>query len=392
MTAILSKFFRNTPPDSLNAYFQTYPSAISEAVNWNEPPKNIVKQLLKEIDALTDDEKAIHYDNVERIDEMTDEIGQNALYSVVSNEKREAYEKLEGAHDRASFLFLYDNRTFSRAENIRKADAFRKGQMWNGFVGPKDITVSSNEEDIKEFKQKIVDYFRISGNVKVEVFTRDKPYEDDKDLKITHIMVYHEDLPTSLNRFKDSETIVPMIIRPVVEMTLTYEPESGSIEVIAKGKECREEIAKMLSETLLHTQIDGERIPLKQYDISHLLNPFKFPTDPEDGIESVKVQMLMLNPQDSYNKITLEVTAKEQKTIYDISKEWFDINDPLRNSFNLAKIKFVIHFAPDSESNRGKNLAVTITRPNGCDLKGKTHKEQLICSKYLKEWGILKEI
>jgi hypothetical protein len=100
----------------------------------------------------------------------------------------------------------------------------------------------------------------------------------------------------------------------------------------------------------------------------------------------------MLNPQDSFNKITLEVSAKEQKTIHDISNEWFDVNDPLRKNFKLAKIKFVIHFVPDSESSRGKNIAVTISQPNGCDLKGKTHKEQLIGNKYLKKWGILKDI
>ena len=392
MSASINKFIQNTPYKSLEAYFQLYPCVASEAVNWTEATKNIAKPLLKAISELSDEEKAVHYDNAERVDEMTDEIGQNALLSVVSNVDREAYEKLEGAYDRALFIFLRDNKEFSKAENIRKADTYRKGQMWNGFIGPKNITVSNKEEHIRAFKQKVVDYFRISGNVKVEVFTRDKHYEDRTDLKITHIMVYHEDLPTSFNMFKDSETIVPMIIRPVVEMTLTYEPESGSIEVIAKGKECREDAAKMLSETLLNTKIDGQRIPLKQYDISKLLRPYNFPTDPEDGIESVKLQMLTLNPYDSYNKIILEVTAQEKKTIYDISKEWFDVNDPLRKNFKLVKTKFVIHFAPDSENSRGKNIAVTISCPNGCDLKGKTHKEQLIGNKYLKKWGMLKEI
>jgi len=352
----------------------------------------MAKPLLKAIDELSDNDKAIHFDNAERVDEMTDEIGQNALLSVVSDEDRDAYENLEGAHARALFIFLRDNKAFSRAENIRKSDAYRKGQMWNGFIGPKDVEVSNNVEDIRAFKQKIVEHFRITGNVKVEVFARDKIHDDGNDLRITHIMVYHEDMPTSYNKFEDSDTIVPMIIRPVVEMTLTYEPESGSIEVIAKGREHREKVAKILSETLLHTEIDGERIPLKHYDIAHLLRPFAFPTDPEDGIESVKVQMLMLNPQDSYNKIALEATAKEQKTIYDLSQEWFDANDPLRNNLKLAKVKFVIHFAPDSQSRRGKNIAVTISHPNGCDLKGKTHKEQLIASKYLKRWAILKEI
>lgn len=392
MTASLSRFLRNTPALSLEKYFQAHPFENSAAVNWNKKTKNFCTSVLRAVDGSADDIKAMHHDNVERIDEMTDEVGQNALRSVVTEEYLEAYETLEGEHDRALFVFLRDNKAFSRAENIRKADVYRKGQMWNGFVGPKDISVSNKVEDINEFKRKIVEYFRISGNVKVEIFTRDKLHDDGKDLRITHIMVYHEDLPTSFNKFQDSETIVPVIIRPVVEMTLTYEPESGSIEVIAKGTECRKEVAKILSETLLHTKIAAERMPLKQYEISHLLNPFKFPTDPEDGIESVKVQMLTLNPQDSFNKITLEVTAKEQRTIYQISNEWFDAHDPLCKNFKLAKVKLVINFASDSEGSRGKKIAVTISHPNGCDLKGKTHKEQLIANKYLKKWGILKEV
>jgi hypothetical protein len=32
---------------------------------------------------------------------------------------------------------------------------------------------------------------------------------------------------------------------------------------------------------------------------------------------------------------------------------------------------------------------VTITMPNGCDLKGKTDRERLIGDKYLRRWGLL---
>jgi hypothetical protein len=56
MSVTIAKFFRNIPCESLQAYFGSYPSKISEAVNWNEPPKNVASPLLKAVDELDDDE------------------------------------------------------------------------------------------------------------------------------------------------------------------------------------------------------------------------------------------------------------------------------------------------------------------------------------------------
>src|SRR5215469_4923573 len=44
-----------------------------------------------------------------------------------------------------------------------------------------------------------------------------------------------------------------------------------------------------MARELLDTDFREQRIPLRQYDLSVFLHPFTFPTDPEDGIESVRV-------------------------------------------------------------------------------------------------------
>lgn len=393
MSANIAKFFRYTPTKSLGAYFTSYPSAVSEAVNWNKPPKNITKPLLKAVDELSDDERAILDDNVERIIEMTDEIGQTALQSVISENDLEDYHNLENEHDRALFVFLRDRNqdAFRRAEEIRYTDQYRKGRMWSGFVGPKETPISRSSVDIESFKKKIIDHFGIGGQVKIEIFERIKPYGEGQDLNITHVMVYREDLPKSYTALENND-LVARSYRPVREMAVTYEPVSGNIEIIADQRESRENMAKAFAETLLKTEIEGERVPLKQYDIEKLLKPFDFPTDPEDCIDSVKVTMLKLKPYDNSNKVTLEVTAKEARTIYDVSREWFDTHDPLRTGFLLAQVKFSICFKPDDGNRRGKTLVVKIGWPNTCDLKDKTEKERLIGNKYLKRWGLLKEV
>jgi len=391
MVKNVTKFFRNTPVKSIEEYFLLYPSKVSEAVNWNKPLNNIATPLIKAVDNLSDTELAVLRDNAERINEMTDEIGQSALMSVVKDEHLNHYHQLENEYARSTYIFVNDNDGFKRAEEIRYSDHYRKGSLWDGFEGPKGLTVSNKNSDIEEFKAKIADYFRVGGKVKVEIFEREKPYMDELELNITHIMVYREDLPKSYTALEDDD-LVPKIIRPVIEIAITYEPESGQIEVIAKSKECREEIAKVFSSSLLNTKIGGEKVPLKQYEISKLLKQCDFPTDPEDGIDSVKVAMLKLKPYDSNNKVTLEVTAKEDKTIYEKSQEWFNINDPLRHGFQLSQVKLVIHFMPDQDNRRRKTIPINIRWPNGCDIKNKTKKERLIGDKYLKRWGLLKEI
>lgn len=390
MNANIVKFLRNTPPKSLKHYIGSYPPPLSTAVNWTAPPKNVANPLLKAVDDLSDTDLARLNSNAERINEMTDEIGQTALMSMLPDEHLEAYQALQNEHDRALYVFTHDQDAFHRAEEIRYTDYYRKGRSWNGFKGPTNTKVSNEPLDIEAFKAKIRDHFRISGNIKVEIFSRNKNYAD-QDLNIIQIMVYREGLPESYTALENDD-LVAKTFRPAIEMALTYEPVSGQIEVIAKSKEEREELAKSFAATLLQTEIDGQKITLKEYDIAKLLHSFDFPTDPDDGIERVDVMMLKLKPYDSNNKVTLEITAKEKRSIYDISDEWFKTNDPLKFGFLLSQVKLVIRFAPDEHNHRGKVVPVKITYPNGCDLSDKTEKERLIGKKYLKRWGILREL
>jgi hypothetical protein len=51
---------------------------------------------------------------------------------------------------------------------------------------------------------------------------------------------------------------------------------------------------RLFAEHMLGAPLQGERIPIRQYSLDHLLQPFDFPHDVEDNIESVKVTLLRL--------------------------------------------------------------------------------------------------
>lgn len=51
--------------------------------------------------------------------------------------------------------------------------------------------------------------------------------------------------------------------------------------------------------------------------------------------------------------------------------------------------KAVRYVSSKWNSKAGKTISLLITEPNGCDLKDRTEREQMIGNKYLRRWGIL---
>ena len=92
----------------------------------------------------------------------------------------------------------------------------------------------------------------------------------------------------------------------------------------------------------------------------------------------------------SYNETGID--NKSQATVYEKLSSWFAENNPLKNNFYIYQVKLAIRFEPQENERQGKLLIFTITSPNGCNLKSRTEKEQLIANKYLKQWGLVQEV
>ncbi|MBF0141777.1 MAG: hypothetical protein HQL74_16075, partial [Magnetococcales bacterium] len=218
-----------------------------------------IRELAERLAYLDDDSIGALVTNSGRIVEMTDDLGQEALQSTAMN--RGMLSSLENAFARSLWVFLYESGSFRRAEEIRYADNYRLGRMWDGFVGPKNAVISNNAEHHQEFRDRIRSYFR-SGQVKVEIYKRTRPDLEDGEHHLQQVVVYREGLPDSFLEFEDGE-LARRSWRPVLEFALTYEANSGVIEVVAQGRDCREEMARAFSETMLRQEIESERVPLR---------------------------------------------------------------------------------------------------------------------------------
>ncbi len=391
MTSAIFRFIKNLPEKSLKSYFSGAHPGFAEKIDWDAGEREIGKALLEMSSTITGDTLALLRADAERIDALTDELGQSILNHFVEDDELNDYYQLANEHDRVLWMFLRDSSRFAEVEDWWYFDTKRQGRMWEAFVGPNNIQISSSESHLSTFEAKLKELFRTAGKMKVEIYERIRSGADENETDAIQIMVYREDLPTTQLAFEE-ENLIFRIVRPVKEVALIYEPATGQIEIIAEGKEHRKSIAIIFSETLLQLPIEGENIPLKQYDIQKLLNPVVLSFDPEDGIESVRVTMLKVARPNSNNTVTLDVATNEKRSIYDVSKEYFGDNDPLKSGFRLKQVRISIKFMPDYESRRGKILHVTIRVPNGCNLKSKTQKEKLIGEKYLERWELVETV
>ena len=400
MTAIAA-FLRKTPVIRLKDYFTAGGFTSLPTVDWTKPESEVVEPLIKAVDKMSDDEKQRVVLDAGRVAALADEPGQNALQNVVLN--RAVFDPLEGANNRSLWVFLNEVDRFRLAEEVRYNDERRRTRSWSGFGVDPNLAVKKDPTSRAAFTAAIRQRFE-TPNVHVDIFDRHRVILDGEDCELVQVAVYREGRPEDTLGFDANSTLARRIVKPVFEAALTYEAATGVIEVVAKTREDRMDLTRFMARDLLGIAMgEHQTLPLREYDLSALLQPLDFPTDPADGIASVTVKELrLMDLGDAKERITLESMSGADRTIWEMAEHriGLDIGGVIIHTAGFAgevpewvvtRARFTIKFHPGSEGGRGKSLALTVTMPNGCNLKDMTPQERLIGEKYLRLWGILKD-
>jgi hypothetical protein len=304
----------------LRAYFSTKRIDLGHRPDGASTETGFAKLVVALIEELPAATREAVYGDFERVDQLADEVGERAIRCAFSdpNVANQLFEDMQGAHERALWLFVYDEDAFRRAEEIRFSEYYRNSRLWDGFLAPKGLAVSLDYDDHKAFRGELQGLFRkMDGSgrtIELEIFTRADANGADS---LSQVTVYVEGLPESVVEFA-SEGLGRRVQRPAIEVALTYCSGSGAIDVIAKGgKQVREQLARAFLAMLLHTpNTQIEALALRRYDLRRLARPMHFPTDLEDGIKEVRVICLGLSPYRGSGKLTLEVARTAPERLY----------------------------------------------------------------------------
>jgi len=385
--ASISTFLRKTPVPALRAYFEAAAFNFSVAIDWDGEEADVVQPLVKAANGMEDAEKARFLLDAERVSNLADEAGNTALLSVVQDQA--TFDTLEVGYACSLWVFLNESGSFRKAEEVLYTDHRRHGRAWDGFVLAENCEVSTDPVALAAFTSAIRERFR-TDNVQIDVFERQRLGHDDDMTKLIQVAIYREGRPGAALRFSDAGNLTRHVDKPVYEAALTYEPDTGAIEVIADRKDTRIDLTRFMARDLLGLPFEEKRLPVLQYDLDVLLQPHGFARDFRDGIEAVTVTALRLVANDEVpDRFTVEKSAFGNRTIWETAAHRFPNDNPLGGGWSVAHAKISVKFGPTATEPRGKTIALSITTPTGCNLKGITAREQLIKEKYLRRWGLL---
>ncbi len=383
----LYRFVRSVSPQDLRSHLSQSDIHVPANLNWDAPAEEFSKGFLKAVDELPEQKLNQLLADINRISDMADEVGQAALMALA--EWRDRLATIDGAHRRAHWLYVQSRDAFRQAEEIRYADENQNAQrLWDGFVGPRLLKLKNDPSIVDQFKEALRGLLS-AGRVYVEIFGRVRSRSGEPDREIKQITVYSEDVPVDEVVFT-AVGVKNQARKPVRETAITYEPGSGTIEVVGRVKALREQVASLFAEKLLGVDLSGERLPPRRVDLSPLLDPITFTIEPQDGIARVKLTRLCISALDGSLTQWFEVPFADDETLYEVLDDEYGAENPLRSQACPWMARIEIQFEPDGGRKRGKKINVSLCLPAKCNLRGKTERERLLLNKYLKTWGLLR--
>lgn len=385
----LYRFVRSVSPQDLHSHLSQSDIPVPANLNWDAPAEEFSQGFLKAVDELPEQKLIQLIVDIDRISDMTDEVGQAALMALA--EWRDRLGTIDSAYQRAHWLYVQSRDAFRQAEETRYADENQNAQrLWDGFVGPRLLHLKGDPQIVEQFKEALRDLLGAS-RIHVEIFGRVRSRIGEPDREITQITVYSEDVPVDEVVFATTG-VKNQARKPVRETAITYEPSSGTIEIVGRIKTVREDIAHLFAEKLLGIELSGERLPPRRVDLSPLLDPHEFVVEPQHGITRVKLTMLTVSTLGSTLTQRFEVPFADDESLHKVLDHEYGSANPLRKQLRPWMARIEIQFEPEPGRKRGKKINVVLCLPNKCNLRGKTEKERLLLTRYLKAWGLLRGV
>ena len=386
-----ASFIRRTSSPLLRQYFAKKDMVVGEEVDWdtpaNKPRDALIEWLTKQPRHL----RAAVARDWERVSELGDELGQDAILRAFRDERDEIvqqFKPLKGSRDRALWLFLNKLRDFERAEEIAFARYYRNNKRhWDGFVGPLRATVTDDPYCKSAFGDSVCSYYAAvdgSGDhIEVEIFQH-------VDSEIWQTTMYLSGLPQVDLEF-ESGKLTPRERQLANEGAILYDPADGAIDIVAPGgSRSRAALAALFAQHLLQTDEPLKSITLREYDLYSLKRPRDFEVDEADRIHHIEVRMLRLEPIDGGGgRLTVETTPGQTASLFQRLGDWMGGEVAAPDGFDVTRARLSVCFMAARGTRPGRSCTFEIAEPNGCTLKDHKSTERLILEKYLVRWNLL---
>ena len=202
------------------------------------------------------------------------------------------HENLESFRDRVLWVALNHPHAFEVASIINHAHALPL-RYWRKRINMPQKDPDVLPEAIERFRESISAFFRQAQGrghcCTVDAYLRVQRYH--------YFFAYPDDYANTYLGHEDGGQLVRRPQRPAFEVVFLYDPVDGTLDLYAQGgKEVQIALQTIFCRELMGQELPPEAPTSHPYELNGLkTRGFGFPTDPEDGVEDVRVRKLRLS-------------------------------------------------------------------------------------------------
>jgi hypothetical protein len=321
------------------------------------------------------------------IDEMACEAGFKALVEEAQFQGVDLAAELDqrnGFHDKAMWAYLHHEQVFDLASLFNYVEGL-PNRSWVHVTQMPRIPPDVSDEAVGALGTALSDYYqREQGrghHCTVEPYLRGKRYY--------YFFAYPDDYADIYIGHSDDGRFVRRPQKRAFEVVFVLDSQDGVLDLYAQGdRRLKAELRRIFCTVILHDDGAGQFCD-PTYDLRALqARGFSFPTDPEDGIEEVRIRRMRLSLGSNGRRIVLETAPKgDAEEVYDMMDEYLT-DKCLRHAAALVtQVTLEFRLVPKG-GGKSKKMAFDVTCPDSSTLKSLSEDLRLLGEKYLKQWGI----
>ncbi len=356
-------FFRKVSNDLLRRFFSHHD--VLDDIEWDGRDEASVTDIYDAYADLTAEVREPITADLENLNDLASQRGMPCLVDAAGRWGIDCTDMTP--HDLAMTLLLECRDAFDAAHDWWTIDHF---QGYTDFRGRSPLDIDDPEAGRPQIEAAFSEYLgsqQRGVNVQLDI------YRDTN--KIAYV-VCHEDYVKPIERFREHRLVVEKD-RPVFYATMVYYPRLGKLKVKAAKGELAEFSRDAFAEHALGRKDFFHHQDVRLiYDFERFKRPWRFETDPADGIEWVRVVGIRFRPE-PHSKDTVEV-----KSYTDLVRRLRDMNIDLA-AVKIERVSMCFKFPGKGRSG---SRTVNLSMPNHNNL-GDSKNDQVI-ERYLVEWEI----
>lgn len=296
-------------------------------------------------------------------------------------------EGLDSRHDKAVFTYIHADEVWKVAVQFARADSLTHGRYWIKRCDIPSKSPDTSETTIKELEVAFSAFFRESQarGRRCEILHYDRANGAD------YFFAYLEDYADTYVAFNTEEGCRRNTERRAFELVFVYDRQHGTLEMYARGgKNVYIPLQKIFCRVVLNEEIGIENRKSHPYELNGILSTsFQFPTDPADGIETIRIRKLRLSVKGvPRRRITFEADPDAGvNDIHEMLSTYLNHQRIAISNFDVSQVGF--EFSLDGENDDlPKSVSFEVSYPNSSNLRSKPEAARNLAQKYLRQWGL----